>query len=107
MLDYDIFRISLLMYQNFDFKDYKESFVKITKMIYKKHNEQIEQINNLPLDKLEKKKIYPTNQLWDEIKINTNPIWIMEFASFLKLDKKQYIKFLQENTFANKDVQTY
>jgi hypothetical protein len=34
MLDYDIFRISLLMYQNFDFKDYKESFVKITKMIY-------------------------------------------------------------------------
>ena len=63
-------------------------------MIYKKHNEQILQINNLPLDKIEKKKVYPTNQLWDEIKINTNPIWIMEFASFLKLDKQQYIKFL-------------
>jgi hypothetical protein len=56
-------------------------------MIYKKHNEQIDKINNLPLDQLEKKKAYPTNYLWDEIKINTNPIWIMEFASFLKLDK--------------------
>lgn len=73
-------------------------------MIYKKHNEQIDKINNLPLDQLEKKKAYPTNILWDEIKINTNPTWIMEFASFLKLDKSQYIKFLQENTISNKDI---
>ena len=41
MLDYDIFRISLIMYRNFDFMDYKESYVKLTKMLYKKHNDQI------------------------------------------------------------------
>ena len=35
MLDYDIFRISLIMYRNFDFMDYKESYVKITKILYK------------------------------------------------------------------------
>ena len=35
MLDYDIFRISLIMYRNFDFTDYKESYVKITKILYK------------------------------------------------------------------------
>lgn len=38
MLKYDIFRISLIMYRNFDFSDYKESYVKLTKQIYKKHN---------------------------------------------------------------------
>ena len=38
MLKYDIFRISLIMYRNFDFRDYKESYVKLTKQIYKKHN---------------------------------------------------------------------
>jgi len=27
MLDYDIFRISLIMYRNFDFMNYKESYV--------------------------------------------------------------------------------
>jgi hypothetical protein len=35
VLDYDIFRISLIMYRNFDFTDYKESYVKITKILYK------------------------------------------------------------------------
>ena len=35
MLDYDIFRISLIMYRNFDFTDFKESYVKLTKKLYK------------------------------------------------------------------------
>ena len=39
MLDYDIFRISLIMYRNFDFMDYKESYVLLTKMLYKRHND--------------------------------------------------------------------
>ena len=42
LMDYDIFRISLIMYRNFDFADFKESYVKLTKMIYKKHNVQID-----------------------------------------------------------------
>ena len=44
MLDYDIFRISLIMYRNFDFMDYKESYVKLTKMLYKRHNVQIKEL---------------------------------------------------------------
>ena len=35
MLDYDIFRISLIMYRNFEFTDFKESYVKLTKQLYK------------------------------------------------------------------------
>ena len=35
MLDYDIFRISLIMYRNFEFTDFKESYVKLTKKLYK------------------------------------------------------------------------
>lgn len=61
MLNYDIFRISLIMYQNFDFKDYKESHVKLTKMLYKKHNQEIEEIKNLPKDQLDLKKTYNSN----------------------------------------------
>lgn len=61
MLDYDIFRISLIMYQNFDFKDYKESHVKLTKMLYKKNNEAIELIKNMPKDELALKKTYNSN----------------------------------------------
>ena len=41
MLDYDIFRISLIMYKNFDFTDFKESYVKLTKKLYKQHNKQL------------------------------------------------------------------
>jgi hypothetical protein len=37
ILDYDIFRITYILYKNFDFKDFKESYVKLTKKIYKKN----------------------------------------------------------------------
>ena len=62
LMDYDIFRISLIMYRNFDFADFKESYVKLTKMIYKKHNVQIDQMtNSLEKDVFDKKKSYNTN----------------------------------------------
>lgn len=84
LMDYDIFRISLIMYRNFDFADYKESYVKLTKMVYKKHNKAIDELTNeLPEEELAQKKSYRINQLWDEITIVSSPVWIMEFASFL------------------------
>ena len=91
MLDYDIFRISLIMYRNFDFTDYKESYVKITKILYKNQYQQIKDLNNLDRDILSIKKTYNSNQLWDEINIQTSPVWIMEFASFLRLDGQETI----------------
>ena len=48
MLDYDIFRISLIMYRNFDFTDFKESYVKLTKKLYKQHNQQLQELENRP-----------------------------------------------------------
>ena len=107
MLDYDIFRISLIMYRNFDFSDYKESYVKLTKILYKNQYKQIKDLNNLDRDILQIKKTYNSNQLWDEINIQTNPVWIMEFASFLRLDKDQYFKLIRDHTFIIKNTQNY
>lgn len=107
MLDYDIFRISLIMYRNFDFTDFKESYVKLTKKLYKQHNKQLQELQNRPEDQLALKKKYNTFQLWDEISINSSPVWIMEFASFLQLDEQQYNSLLQNFTSFSKPVQNY
>ena len=88
MLDYDIFRISFIMYRNFDFSDYKESYVKLTKKLYKTNNEKIKELQNLPMKELANKKRYEPNVLWDEINIDTSPAWIIEFASYLRLNKE-------------------
>ena len=62
MLDYDIFRISLIMYRNFDFRNYKESSVQLTKMLYKNHGEQIDLMTNeLSKKELAYRKRYPVN----------------------------------------------
>ena len=62
LMDYDIFRISLIMYRNFDFADHIESYVSLTKMIYKKHNVAIDTLTNvLPKKELAEKKSYRIN----------------------------------------------
>jgi hypothetical protein len=45
--------------------------------------------------------------LWDEISINTNAAWVMEFASFLRLDQNQYHELLMNNTSTKKVTQNY
>ena len=84
LLDYDIFRISLIMYRNFDFSNFKESSVQLTKMLYKNHGEAIDVMTNeLSNKELKWRKKYPINQLWDEIILSSSSAWVMEFASFL------------------------
>jgi hypothetical protein len=41
----------------------------------------------LPKEKLLLKKNYQVNIFFDEINLSTNVEWIIEFASFLNLDK--------------------
>lgn len=62
LLDYDIFRISLIMYRNFDFKNAKESSVQLTKMLYQNHGETIDLMtNNMSKKELKWRKKYPVN----------------------------------------------
>ena len=106
-LDFDIFRISFILYRNFDFTDYKESYVKLTKKLYKDFSSKIETVKNLPVEQLKSKKSYKPNLLWDEININTSAPWIIEFATFLRLDKDQYYLFISKMTNVKRPVQSY
>ena len=53
------------------------------------------------------KQTYNSNQLWDEINLQTSTSWIMEFASFLNLDQNQYFRFIKDYTKTSKQTQSY
>lgn len=76
-------------------------------MLYKRHGDQIKELQNLPKDQLQIRQIYNSNQLWDEVNLQTSTSWIMEFASFLRLDKNQYYRFIIDHTQSSKQTQSY